>query len=117
MVVAFDVDGTLSLGPFDPSRLREAKPNPAMIRTLRILRRAGTKIMVVTARPERYRSDTVAWLRSNAIVYDHLVMRREGDNRPDPALRAEQVGGATLLFDDKPENCARAGIPCVRVGG
>lgn len=74
------------------------------------------KIMVVTARPERYRSDTVAWLRANAVVYDRLVMRREGDNRPDPALRAEQVEGATLLFDDKAGNCARSPVRCVRVG-
>jgi DNA modification methylase len=30
-------------------------------------------------------------------------------------LRAEQVADATILFDDKPENCAQAGVRCVRV--
>lgn len=117
MVVAFDIDGTLTKSPFDPNRLRLAEPNRPLIRTLRMLRRAGTKIIVVTARPEQYKADTIAWLRGQAIPYDRLVMRRAGDNRDDPALRAEQVRGSVLLFDDKEENCARAGIPCVRVGG
>lgn len=94
-----------------------AEPNRPVIRTLRMLRRAGTKIIVVTARPERYKDDTIAWLRGQAIPYDRLVMRREGDNRDDPELRSEQVRGAVLLFDDKAENCAQSPIRCVRVQG
>lgn len=117
MVVAFDIDGTLTRSPFDPSRLRMAEPNRPVIRTLRMLRRAGTKIIVVTARPERYKDDTIAWLRGQAIPYDRLVMRRAGDNRDDPVLRSEQVRGAVLLFDDKAENCAQSPIRCVRVQG
>lgn len=116
MIVAFDIDGTLTASAFDPERLKDAEPNPIAIRTLRMLRRAGMKIMIVTARPERYKADTVSWLRANAIIYDQLLMRQSGDNRPDPILRAEQTKGSVLLFDDKQSNCARSPIPCVRVG-
>ena len=73
------------------------------------------KIMIVTARPERYRAETEAWLRRHAIVHDILRMRKRGDNRPDSALRAEQSSGASVLFDDKPDNCSRVSAPCVLV--
>jgi hypothetical protein len=112
---AFDIDGTLARSPFNPANIAGMPPNPVTIRTLRMLRRAGMKIIIVTARPERFRADTVAWLRSQAIVYDDLRMRPRGDNRPDELLRAEQVKGAAILFDDKPTNCARVNVPCVLV--
>jgi hypothetical protein len=115
MVVAFDIDGTLAQAPFLPNNVRQMAPRPEMIRLLRTLSRAGIQIMVVTARPERYRADTEWWLRRQAIPYHTLRMRSGGDNRPDPALRAEQVADATVLFDDKPENCAQVASRCVRV--
>ena len=77
--------------------------------------KAGYRIRIVTARPERYKDDTVAWLRRNAVPYHELRMRRGGDNRPDPALRAEQTDSVRVHFDDKPENCAAVGARCVRV--
>ena len=115
MIVAFDIDGTLAQGPFVPERIRDLEPRPHVIRTLRGLSRAGMKIIVVTARPEVYREDTEWWLRRHAIPYRILRMRARGDDRPDPALRAEQVADATFLFDDRADNCAQAGIRCVRV--
>jgi uncharacterized HAD superfamily protein len=115
MVVAFDIDGTLAQAPFLPNNVRQMAPRPEMIRLLRTLSRAGIQIMVVTARPERYRADTEWWLRRQAIPYHTLRMRSGGDNRPDPALRAEQVADATVLFDDKLENCAQVASRCVRV--
>lgn len=115
MVVAFDIDGTLAQGPFDPGNVRGLKPRTGLIRTLRALRRAGMKIIVVTARPERYRADTEWWLRRQSVPYHALRMRGGSDNRPDPELRSEQARDASVLFDDKPENCARFHGRCVRV--
>lgn len=115
MVVAFDVDGTLAQGPFVPERIRDLEPRPHVIRTLRGLSRAGTKIIVVTARPENFRADTEWWLRRHAIPYHTLRMRGQEDNRPDPELRAEQAADASVLFDDKPQNCARFAGRCVEV--
>jgi uncharacterized HAD superfamily protein len=82
---------------------------------LRVLLKAGYKVRVVTARPETYRSQTVAWLRRNAIPYHELRMREGTDNRPDPDLRAEQTDGVQVHFDDKPENCAAIRAKCVKV--
>ena len=115
MAVAFDIDGTLAEGPFDPGRIRDMRPRSDVISTLRMLSRAGIKIIVVTARPEAYRADTEWWLRRHAISYHTLRMRGQGDNRPDSALRAEQAADASVLFDDKPDNCARFAGRCIEV--
>lgn len=115
MVVAFDIDGTLAQGPFLPNNIRQMAPRREIIRLLRTLSKAGIQIIVVTARPEAYRLDTEWWLRRHAIPYRILRMRASSDNRPDPALRAEQAADATILFDDKPDNCAQAGVRCVKV--
>ncbi len=114
-VVAFDIDGTLAESPFDPERIRDMRPRSDVISVLRMLSKAGMKIMIVTARPEAYRLDTEWWLRRHAIPYHTLRMRGRRDNRPDPALRAEQAAAASVLFDDKPDNCARFAGRCVRV--
>ncbi|MCP3699151.1 MAG: hypothetical protein GY920_11435 [Aliivibrio sp.] len=113
--VAFDIDGTLAERPFDPGNIKAMRPRGETIRTLRGLSKAGIKIIVVTARPEMYRSDTEWWLRRHAIPYHTLKMRGNSDNRPDPDLRFEQASGAKVLFDDKPENCAAFDGFCVRV--
>jgi uncharacterized HAD superfamily protein len=113
MFAAFDIDGTLSEGTFSPDS--ETLPRLHVLKTLRMLRRAGIKIMVVTARPESYRETTETWLRRHAIPYHTLRMRARGDNRPDPELRAEQTRGASVLFDDRLDNCDRSPIPCVIV--
>ena len=114
-VVSFDVDGTLAEGPFSPDDIMSMAPRRGVVRVLRALYRSGYKIRIVTARPERYKEETVAWLRRNAIPYHELRMRSSGDNRPDPELRSEQVRGVLLHFDDKPDNCAKVAARCVRV--
>ena len=113
--MSFDIDGTLAEGPFDKGGVEEMAVRAVPIRVLRLLHRAGYLIRVVTARPDRYKEQTLAWLRRNAIPYHELRMRAGGDNRPDPDLRAEQAEGSVVLFDDKPDNCARFGGRCVRV--
>jgi phosphoglycolate phosphatase-like HAD superfamily hydrolase len=114
-VVSFDIDGTLAEGPFDKGGVEEMAVRAVPIRVLRLLHRAGYRIRVVTARPDRYREQTLAWLRRNAVPYHELRMRASGDNRQDPELRAEQAAGSVVLFDDRPDNCDRFGGRCVRV--
>ena len=113
--VSFDIDGTLAEGLFAPGNILSMRTRPAIIHVLRVLMKAGYRIRIVTARPERYRDDTVAWLRRHAVPYHEIRMRSAGDNRPDPALRAEQTDGVRVHFDDKPENCAAVRVRCVRV--
>lgn len=114
-IAAFDIDGTLAEGPFSPDKIESLRARPEVVKTLRLLLKAGYRISVVTARPDRFREATERWLRGNAIPYHYLTMRRSGDNRPDAVLRAEQSRGTSILFDDKPENCSRSLVKCVRV--
>ena len=114
-VVSFDIDGTLSEGPFDKGRVEAMAVREGVVRTLRLLYRAGYRIRIVTARPDVYRDGTVRWLRRHAVPYHELRMRAGGDNRPDPELRSEQAAGSVVLFDDKPDNCARFAGRCVEV--
>ena len=113
--VSFDIDGTLAEGSFAPGNILSMRTRPAIIHVLRVLMKTGYRIRIVTARPERYRDDTVAWLRRHAVPYHEIRMRSMSDNRPDPALRAEQTDGVRVHFDDKPENCAAVRVRCVRV--
>ena len=114
-IVSFDIDGTLAEGPFLPESIASMPVRPSILHTLRVLFKAGYKVRIVTARPERYKNQTVAWLRRNAIPYHELRMREDGDNRSDPDLRAEQTDGVRIHFDDKPGNCAAVRARCVRV--
>lgn len=114
-VVSFDIDGTLAEGPFDKARVEGMRVRATTVRILRSLYRAGYRIRIVTARPDVYRNGTVRWLRRHAIPYHELRMRAGGDNRPDSELRAEQAADSLVLFDDKPDNCARFAGRCVRV--
>lgn len=113
--ISFDIDGTLAEGPFDKGRVEGMAVRLGVVRTLRSMYRAGYRVRVVTARPDVYREGTVRWLRRHAIPYHELRMRVSGDNRPDSELRAEQAAGSVVLFDDKPDNCARFAGRCVRV--
>ena len=48
------------------------------------------KILVIfTAREEKWRDKTVAWLDQHNIPYDHLMMRKTGDARTDVAVKEE----------------------------
>jgi uncharacterized HAD superfamily protein len=40
-----------------------------------------TAIILLTGRPEKYREATMDWLERNAIPYDSLYMRPDGDHR------------------------------------
>ena len=113
--ISFDIDGTLAEGPFDKGRVEDMAVRGNVLRNLRLLHRAGYQIRVVTARPDIYKEATIRWLRRNAVPYHELRMREDGDNRPDPELRAEQAEGSVVLFDDRQDNCDRFAGRCVRV--
>lgn len=52
--------------------------------------RAGRRVLVVTAREERWRQLTADWLRAHLPVpYVDIWMRRDGDARPDPIVKRE----------------------------
>lgn len=111
--VIVDVDGTLidSFG----------QPITQGVAFCRRHHAAGRTILVVTARENRWRDATVAWLREHLPVpFLGPWHRRNGDARPDPAVKAEIWDELTRRYavraaiDDRADVLAlwdRLGIP------
>ena len=87
MIVIVDFDGTLALGTM--SRIKERKPNTALIQRLHDMKRTiNPTIKVVTARGSRsnlseaekiarYMEDMVEWLQRNDVPYDSISFNKE----------------------------------------
>ena len=80
-------------------------------------------VAYVTGRPERCRSDTLAWLARHGLPEGRLEMRREGDRRPavtaKSGLLARVAKGRVVaaVVDDDPAVCRayeRAGYRVIR---
>jgi len=82
-VVVFDLDGVLAVSPaketindVDFFRNRWENPhlvdsNREMLRMLRSLRSSGWRVVVITARPEEFREQTVAWFQRFNVRVDY----------------------------------------------
>ena len=101
----FDVDGTLS----DCTHRRHfverkpadwksfLRPDLVMLDTViepvaqlaRYLANEFNEILIVTGRDEAQRHVTEKWLAKNDIPYGQLLMRRDGDYRPDEVVKEE----------------------------
>ena len=86
--------------------MREAVPDTLAREWLWHLRTLGFRVAIVTARQERYRQITEAWLTRHCFEYDQLAMRQPGED-----LLAFKVGmtrrsaGCVLMLDDTHEIC------------
>ncbi|MFC4225438.1 phosphatase domain-containing protein [Lysinibacter cavernae] len=111
----FDMDGTLAhinaetqRSPYDEQLASDDKADPVISELLRLLAAAGHKIVIVSARRERYSFITSDWLKRNNIPYDHLVLRESHDTRPDHVTKRElfdrhirQRFCVQAVFDDR----------------
>jgi predicted kinase len=101
--VGFDLDGTLAhmngRSPYDESRYHEDTYDDNLRRLTWSLSQFWKdhgnhyQIIVFSGRSEEYREVCEKWLRKNAIHFDLLVMRKEGDKRRDDIVKSE-------LFDE-----------------
>lgn len=83
------------------------------------------KIVLTTGRVERVRQKTVNWLDRHWIRYHALLMRPDGDHRPDDVLKEEildrdilPIWAPAFALDDRDKVVAmwrRRGIPCLQV--
>lgn len=93
--VMVDIDGTLATrvtdrSPFDWQRVGEDAPVDAVIAAVRALHAAGHTILVLSGRDASCRRQTESWLTHHLDVpYEHLLMRRTGDNRRDDIVKRE----------------------------
>ena len=66
----------------------------SLLKSLRNSASDSSIIYYATGRPERTRNLTLNWLEANNIPQiwsDRLYMRKDGDYRPSPVLKVEQV--------------------------
>ena len=95
-----DVDGTLAervhelatqpvRGPFDEDRVYEDAVIEHIADLVRLLHKAGYKIVIMSGRTDACQPDTERWLIDNNIPYDDIFMRPFGDKRQDSVVKEE----------------------------
>jgi hypothetical protein len=69
----------------------------------------GAEIVYLTGRPEKIRRQTIGWLMANGLPNGRLVMREDGDHRPDTQAKLELLEGMKVMgervagvFEDRP---------------
>jgi phosphoglycolate phosphatase-like HAD superfamily hydrolase len=94
-----------------------APQDPALAEGIAVARRlaADHQLVILSGRPERYRSATVTWLRAHQVPTESLLLlRRDGDRRPARITKIEALrnlsltGKVAILVDDDPAVCAAA---------
>lgn len=146
--VVVDIDGTISI-PGDRLRHIEREPkhwdlffarceddkvNEPIAHLVDILKASGYTIVFCTARPVRYKNETMNWLyhEFGAFLYENspdktpaLLMRPTGDERPDHVVKPEMLRfnhitpeNTFLILDDR-SSVVRAwrelGFTCLQV--
>jgi hypothetical protein len=120
-----DVDGTLTSEHYTDTNLTSLRENPVMM-LLAISLQDKHPLLISTARPERYRSETETWLVKHGLNPEHIYMRSsERENDDDHAVKFEHLAhilenyGKPLVWcDDNDENCAmleKQGVPVIHV--
>ena len=68
----------------------------------------GNKLILVSARPEKYRKVTEDWLYNYGIDYEVLIMREDNDKRNDTEVKSDMYEkyfknlNIIKIFDDRP---------------
>lgn len=134
--IIVDIDGTIALkgdrDPFDWNKVKEDKPNWAVIKMVSSYKDMGRKIFFVSGRDEICRKDTEDWIYNyvttdvDTIKICELLMRPPNDSRKDSILKKEMydtnIKGRYYIeavFDDRLQTCQmwyKEGLPLFRVG-
>jgi hypothetical protein len=90
-----DIDGTLALtahrDPYDWRSADRDTPNIAVLTAVQALAvyPGISAIIAVSGRHEVSRGLTVRWLKEHRVPFNELLMRPDGDFRPDDTLKEE----------------------------
>jgi FMN phosphatase YigB (HAD superfamily) len=80
-------------------------------------------VVILSGRPSEYARHTVEWLRQYEIPFDHLLMRRSGDHRPDHVVKKELMDTLprdriAFVIDDRASVCRMwrdQGLRCFQI--
>ena len=88
-----DCDGTLCLlngrDPFDFESAENDLLNEPVANLITMYKNAGNKILIVSAREEKFQPLTEDWLKKHSIPYDHIFLRSDNDYRSDDIIKKE----------------------------
>lgn len=90
-----DLDGTLALhtsrDPYDWRRAHTDEPNHPVVMVVQALAAHPevSAIIAISGREEKSRQVTADWLTDWGVPYDELLMRANGDYRPDEVIKEE----------------------------
>lgn len=127
-VVIFDLDGTLAdvehrrhwLDPAQHAGMAQDErwrrffadcvhdtPRERVVAAAKALFEAGLQVVILSARSDEVKRETLAWLHKHGIPFDELRMRKAGDRTPDETLKSQWLADfdpADILcvFDDRP---------------
>jgi len=116
--VIFDIDGTIAKmgdrSPYDWKRVGVDTVDESTVKVMDMIKSSGTKVIICTGRDGIALYTTKLWLEVNKINYDEILIRPEGDSRPDWVVKEEMwreiakdnyiVG----MFDDRLQVVRRA---------
>jgi len=121
MIVFIDIDHTVSdaawrdamiggEGGWDAYHLAAVRDKPIepMANIVRALHLASHTVVASTARPEKWRQLTMAWLIQHDVPFDLLLMRGDKDFRPSPLIKldhSKEGGQPDIVIDDRDDVC------------
>ena len=98
--VIFDVDGTLTSEHYDEDNLLTLRENAAML-LVAIALQAERPLLISTARPERLRPETTAWLKLHGLQPIQIFMRPdELEGVPDYIIKQDHLDQIRRNFGD-----------------
>nr|DAU13270.1 MAG TPA: polynucleotide kinase [Caudoviricetes sp.] len=126
--IVCDIDGTLAhmhdRSPYDWSKVGNDKVDIPIAWLTSILFRS-VSVILVSGRDASCHKETQDWLAKNGICYTKLIMRKEGDNRPDDVVKKEMFDMAIrdtynvrLVLDDRNkvvDMWRQLGLKCLQV--
>lgn len=77
------------------------RPIIDVVEVLEILHEQGYMILILTGRSDVCREETLQWLDDNGISFHQILMRKQGDRRPDDILKLEMLHNWQLEFPHK----------------
>lgn len=120
-------DGMIGTASWDDYHLagRQDKPVEDIVNMIDALGN-GFNVIAMTARPERYRKQTLDWMLANKVYVNELLMRPDDNFRPAPEIKMElvkarfanPVAEIAAILDDRLDVCsafAQIGITTMQV--
>ncbi len=124
--VICDIDGTLALfGDANPYK-RDFLKDKVNMRVYELLHKLKDRtIFLFSGRMDKYKDETIEWLRMNGIPYDYIFMRKTDDVRKDSIVKKELYEteiknkyNVLFVIDDRNqvvEMWRQAGLTCLQV--